>query len=301
VPCSIVVVGSVNQDLHLSLDQLPRPGETVLAAELRDVPGGKGANQAVAVARHHGCCVLVGAVGADETGAALAAALGDAGVDTTHLRSIEGVATGTAVVMVDSHGQNSIVVASGANLALTPDDVVASLERLSPIDCILTQGELSAACIAAAARFAAAHGSRFVLNLAPFVHVTAETLAVCDPLIVNEVEAVATATSLGIGVTDAASLTGRLAPHCRSVITTLGADGATWSTVDAVGTVAAPEVDVVDSTGAGDAFVGAAVAALVGGADLAASCQAGVAAGTLAVQYRGAQSEALHDITRSRL
>lgn len=285
---AIVVVGSVNQDLHLQVDELPRPGETVLAETVRRTPGGKGANQSVAVARYAGACALLGAVGDDEAGASLVAALTAAHVDTSRIRRL-GDTTGTAVVMVDTDGQNAIVVASGANMALTADQVTASLGELDDVATVLSQGELSTDCIAAAATFARTAGARFVLNLAPYRNVTADVLAACNPLIVNEIEAEALAGAMGLRESDPEALAVHLARTCRSVIITLGGRGAVHADRRGAGRVPAPAIDVVDTTGAGDAFVGAATASLTRTGDLIAACRAGVAAGSEAVQHVGAQ------------
>jgi ribokinase len=290
---TVAVVGSVNQDLHLRLDALPLPGETVLARRLARGPGGKGANQAVAVARHGGASQLIGAVGRDFTGDSLLRLLKDAGVGVEHVRAVPGTQTGTAVVMVDDHGENAIVVASEANMALDPEHVRLSLQSIGDIAVVLTQAEVSMECIAAAAEFAAATQARFILNLAPYTAISTELLRSCDPLIVNEIEAAALSEALGIphpagGDADPVLAT-ELAKHCLSVIVTLGAHGAFYSDGNHSGHVPAPKVKVVDTTGAGDAFVGAVAAHLADHHDLVASCSAGIEAGAYAVQHEGAQ------------
>jgi ribokinase len=291
---TIAVVGSINQDLRLRIDVLPQPGETILADRLDSGPGGKGANQAVAITRGGGRCDLIGAVGDDDTGHRLLQSLSGAGVGLEHVCSIPDTKSGTAVVMVDSSGENAIVVTSGANKAVNSDHVTRSLLAISDLSTVLTQAELSTECITAAAQFAATAGIRFILNLAPYRAVSAGILKLCDPLIVNEIEASALAAALGItsethATLDRTSLVIELARRCQSVIITLGGDGALYSDGSLTGHLAAPKVSVLDTTGAGDAFVGAVTAQLSETDDLAEGCSAGIRAGSAAVQYEGAQ------------
>jgi ribokinase len=284
----VVVVGSVNQDVSLHVARIPGPGETVLARESRVGPGGKGANQACAVARSGAPCVLVGAVGDDAAGASLARALEERGVLLDQLLRLSGVGSGGATVLVDDAGENCIVVTGGANAALTPVQVTAGLEAIPDVGVVLSQGELSAACVDAAAAYARQHGVRFVHNLAPYRPVPAELLAVCDPLVVNEHEAAELVAELGGRADDPGAALGLLQRHCRSVVITLGGAGAAYSSPAGRGRCASAKVPVVDTTGAGDAFVGAAAASLLTDDDLGRACAAGVAAGAAAVQHRGA-------------
>lgn len=286
---TIAVVGSVNQDLMIGVDRLPQPGETILAHDLERRSGGKGANQAVAVAAAGSGCFLVGAVGDDSAGAELTAALTAARVDAGHVHTLSGVPTGTAVVLVDPRGENSIVVAAGANGAVTPELVRRSLATLPQLDAVLAQAELSVACIEAAASHAESLEVRFVLNLAPYVTVPASVLALCDPLVVNEIEAADLAAEQGLGSGGPQSSAEGLAGLCRSVIITVGGEGALYRRGDKGASIAAPRVTVVDTTGAGDAFVGAMVSNLAASGDLEAACRAGIEAGSRAVQHRGAQ------------
>ena len=287
----VTVVGSVNQDVSLHVARIPGPGETVLARSSSVAAGGKGANQACAVARAGAGCVLVGAVGEDAAGAMLADALQQRGVSLERLLRLPGVESGGATVLVDDHGENCIVVTGGANAALTPDQVTAALQQLDDVGVVLTQGELSPECVAAAAAHAEQVGARFVHNLAPYREVPAPLLALCDPLVVNEHEAADLAAGLGGGAGSPEALLTLLQQHCRSVVITLGGDGAAYSSPAGSGRRSSEKVTVVDTTGAGDAFVGAAVAALLVDDDLGRACQAGAAAGAAAVQHRGALPE----------
>jgi ribokinase len=287
----VAVVGSVNQDVSLHVARIPGPGETVLARESHVAPGGKGANQACAVARSGAPCVLVGAVGDDVAGTSLTQALGERGVQLEQLLRLRGVESGGATVLVDDAGENCIVVTGGANAALTPEQVTAGLEATPDVGVVLTQGELSPACVEAAAAYARRHGVRFVHNLAPYRAVPAELLARCDPLVVNEHEAADLVAALGGRADDLDAALALLQQHCRSVVVTLGGDGAAFSSPAGSGRRASAKVTVVDTTGAGDAFVGAAAASLLTDDDLGRACEAGVAAGAAAVQHRGALPE----------
>jgi ribokinase len=253
----VTVLGSINIDHTVVVDQWPAIGETVLAIGYTSSPGGKGANQAIAAARAGATVALIGAAGRD--GAAALEKLASHGVDLS-LVAMSDRPTGTAHITVGPGGDNMIVVASGANSdVISPQSIVgivlAQLEV--PIDAV---------------RQVAERCDRFILNLSPIRDVPVEVLAVADPLIVNETEAAAVDLSIP-----------------RSVVITLGAEGA--EVRDGTGTrrVTAPIVDVVDTTGAGDAFAGALAASIAAGADLDTAVRAGVAAGSAAVQYRGAQ------------
>lgn len=285
----VVVVGSVNADTTLHVTRIPGPGETVTASRSTVSPGGKGANQACAVVRAGAGCLLVGAVGQDEAGAMLAGELERRGVALEELLRLADVESGGATVLVDDGGENCIVVVGGANASLAPEQVTAGLDRAGDAGLILTQGELSAECVSAAAAWAASAGVRFVHNLAPFRPVPADLLAVCDPLVVNEHEAADLAAALGHPTEDVEELLALLQEHCPSVVITLGGAGAAYSSPAGPGRQPSSVVTVVDTTGAGDAFVGAAAASLLTDDDLGRACAAGVAAGAAAVQHSGAQ------------
>ncbi len=288
---AVAVVGSVNADTSLHVSRIPGPGETVLALGTHTSPGGKGANQACAVARAGARSVLVGAVGTDAAGVMLGDELGRRGVELDQLLRLGEIESGGATVLVEESGENCIVVTGGANAALTPAQVTAGLDAATGVGLVLTQGELSVACVEAAAAWATAHDVRFVHNLAPYREITPALLARCDPLVVNEHEAADLATALGASPEGTDALLSLLAQHCRSVVITLGGDGAVFASPAGSGARASERVEVVDTTGAGDAFVGAAAAALLVDGDLGRACAAGVAAGAAAVQHRGAQPE----------
>ncbi|MGI8434426.1 MAG: ribokinase [Nocardioidaceae bacterium] len=291
----VLVVGSANRDYVSTLDRLPRPGETVLGADLTVSSGGKGANQAVAAATYGARCALVACVGDDADGRALVASLVASKVEVNEVATVGDVRTGAAFVLVTRGGENSIVVAPGANSRLRPGVAAAAVERLaSSFGVVVAQAEIPVDTLAAALRAADAHGVRAVLNLAPFVELPAEVVALADPLVVNETEAGALLGRDVDGVTGALEAAASLVARARSVVVTLGPQGAVVVAARNVDHVAAYPVDVVDSTGAGDAFTGVLAAALSFGDDLLGAVRCGVAAGTIAVGHRGAQASLEH-------
>lgn len=293
-PAVIAVVGSANQDYIVRVSAPPAPGETVLATSLLIQPGGKGANQAVAAARMGGNVAFVGAVGDDADGASLLRELRTEGVDTTNVEIINRVRTGLALISVFDNGDNSITVVPGTNFALTPERVARAIKRIgrdAESVIMVIQAELRPEVIESAVRATRDIGGRCVVNLAPYQALPADVLAGCDPLIVNESEA---SSLVGWAVDDvetAARAAAQIAAATTSVVITIGAQGAYWADSASAGHVAAPIVtDVVDTTGAGDAFVGALAAQLARGAGLERAVEVGVRAGSFAVRRPGAQS-----------
>ncbi len=290
----VLVVGSANLDYIIKVDVPPGPGETILAKQMVRHPGGKGANQAVAAARMDVSVQFVGCVGDDPDGGLILRELQSEGVDTSAVEIVAHMQTGLALVSVFDSGENSITVIPGANFALQASRVkraVATLER-NPIIIVL-QAEVKPSVNTAAVTAASDPNinARIVLNLAPYSPVSAEILAACDPLVVNQSEAGA---MVGYEIVDrraAERAVAELVSSVRSVVITLGADGACWGQRDERGYVAAPVLDaVVDTTGAGDAFVGALAAELATGASLEDAVKLGVEAGSFAVGRFGAQS-----------
>ncbi|MFI6227958.1 ribokinase [Micromonospora echinospora] len=276
----VVVVGSANMDLVGTAPALPRVGETVLGTDFVMVPGGKGANQAIAAARAGASGAFLGAIGSDSFGVTLRARITAAGVDTSQLRVTYG-SSGVALVMVNAVGENLILVTPGANASLI-GLTDAELAAVRDADVMVAQLEIPVETVTQAAVAARSAGTRVVLNAAPARQVPAELLDLVDMLVVNEVEA--------------AALTGRgrEAPEAlldlvpRAVLT-LGADGAWY--VDRDGTavhVPAVEVDVVDSTAAGDAFTAALAVAWGEGRDLLDAVRWAAAAGAACTRRLGA-------------
>jgi len=282
----IVVFGSLNMDFVFALEHLPGAGETALARTFQVLPGGKGGNQAVAAARDGADVRMVGCVGHDAFGDMMLASLAAAGVDTALVRRTD-QPTGCASVSVDARGENAIVVAQGANLALTADALPADVLTAQTI--VLLQMEVAGEENWRVLRRAKAAGARTVLNVAPAGEVPEGALQLVDVLIVNRGElAVLTDDAGGIaGIgTRATSLAER---HGLTCIVTLGADGV--CAVDASGarTLDAFPVDAIDSVGAGDTFAGVLAAAFDRGETLEQSLRRATVAAALACTRPGAQ------------
>lgn len=277
------VFGSINVDLVARVAHLPRPGETVAGTAFALAAGGKGANQALAARQAGAQVALHGAVGTDTFAATALAGLAAAGVD---LRGVARVPrpTGVALINVEAHGENAITVVAGAN-----GEVRAA--RIADADLhagttVLLQLEVPLAEVAQVAQRARAGGARVVLNAAPASPVPDSLLECVDVFVVNENEAAFYAG----GVTDAATFCAQWKERFgMTTVLTLGSRGAQAWTGGQLVHVAAPRVEVVDTTGAGDAFVGALAAALDEGSDLVAALRLGVAAGARACTWHGAQ------------
>ncbi|MEV3857112.1 ribokinase [Streptomyces sp. NPDC050095] len=283
----LLVVGSANADLVVGVERRPGAGETVLGSDLVVHPGGKGANQAVAAARLGARTALLARVGDDGHGALLRESMESAGVDTSGVL-VGGAPTGVALITVDPSGDNSIVVSPGANGRLTPDDVRAARELFAAAPVVSTLLEIPLETVAEVAR-SLADGARLVLNPSPPAPLPDEVLSVCDPLIVNEHEAkVILGTDLGASPEDWARQLLALGP--RSVVVTLGAEGALVA--DAAGSqrVASVKVKAVDTTGAGDAFTAALAWRLGTGESLAEAAAYAARVGAAAVTKEGAQA-----------
>ncbi len=285
---SVLVLASLNADLVVAVAARPAGGETVLGGDLVVHPGGKGANQAAAAALAGARVRVVGRVGDDAQGTLLRTALASVGADVSGVVTTAGAATGVALITVTPDGENSIVVASGANAHVTPGDVGAVTD-----DVVVTQLELAMPAVDELARRCVEGGRRLVLNAAPPRHdLPAALLGACDPLVVNAHEAAAlTGTSVAATVEDAVLAAAALRRRgCRSVVLTLGAAGAVVLDGEGCWHVAAPPVaEVVDTTGAGDCLVGTLAARLDAGDDLATAAADAVRTATLAVLTAGAQ------------
>lgn len=275
---SVVVVGSANVDLTLAVASLPRAGETVLADGLTRGCGGKGANQAAAAGRLGARVRLVAAVGTDDGSAAIREAAQAAGVVVDHLRETPGSLTGLALITVDHAGENVIVVAPGANARLTSDMARAGVGDVGPIDVIMVSLEIPLHAANAALRTARQCGATTVLNPSPFSEQVPRLLPAVDVLIMNEGEA--------------ERLGGSLGDHHLATIVTMGGAGARVrvSPADEWVVVSAPVVEVIDTTGCGDAFAGAVAAELAAGADLVSATQLAVRYAAAAATRPGAQS-----------
>lgn len=271
----VIVVGSINVDHVAHVDRFPKPGETISALRLDLMVGGKGANQAVAAARAGADVVMVGCVGDDPYGVAYRNRLAHLGIDVSAVRVVGGEPTGTAYVTLDAGRENTIVIVAGANAEVALTDAQA-VPGVGPGDVVVLQLEIPHHVVAAVAEWAADRGARVVLNVAPFAVLDPPALAVADPVVANEHEALRLADAdLGTG---------------GSLLVTLGPSGAVWDG-EHVPAAAVPGGEVVDTTGAGDAFVGALAAALAAGADRASAMAAAARAGAAAVATPGAQPD----------
>lgn len=290
---SIVVVGSVNADLRVTVERHPRPGETLLGGDGTITPGGKGANQALAAARAGGAVTMIGAVGRDPNAEAALTLLRESGAELSGIAEADGP-TGVAVVMVAASGENEIVYIPGANATVGADAVASHAELLGQAAVVLCQGETPADGIARARELT---GGRFVLNPAPVIELPAQVLRAADPLIVNEHEGALVARMLdpdaGVEALEAeprACVGALLAAGCRSVVMTLGSAGALAAEDGGVTAIPAVSVDAVDTTGAGDAFAGALCTRLAAGDSLVEACGYAARFAALTVTSPGAQA-----------
>ncbi|MCX4867712.1 ribokinase [Streptomyces sp. NBC_00257] len=280
----IAVLGSTNMDLVAYVERAPGRGETVTGREFRTVPGGKGANQAVAAARAGGQVTMIGAVGDDEYGVRLRSNLEHAGIDTDLLHTVEGP-SGTAHIVVDDTGANSIVVVPGANgtvTALGPGEMAA----IAGADLLLLQLELPLSAVIEGARVAHAQGVRTILTPSPVQPLPSELLDCVDLLIPNEHEAAEIS-----GFTDPHASARYLLSQVPAVVITLGSKGCLYAARGGEPVVLpAPEVTAVDTTGAGDTFVGTLAVALGERRPVPRALAWASAAAALCVQRPGAST-----------
>jgi ribokinase len=287
----VVVVGSINMDLVVRADRLPDPGETVAGTGFATIPGGKGANQAVAAARLGARTAMIGCVGDDAFGAELRHALEADGIDCGAVRVAAGVPTGVALIEVDAAGRNRIVVVPGGNGRLSPDDVAAHEALLAGARAVVLQLEVPLATVASAAARARALGKLVVLNPAPAQPLPPELLASADWLVPNEFEAgLLSGVRVDSTATAAEAARRLLSLGARNVLVTLGAAGVLSATAAEVKHHPARPVTPVDTTAAGDTFIGGLCAALVEGRSLDAAIAFAQAAAAISVTRPGAQT-----------
>ncbi|HEY6874976.1 MAG TPA: ribokinase [Candidatus Dormibacteraeota bacterium] len=272
----VVVLGSINMDLVVKVASLPRAGDTVLGDRLLTIPGGKGANQAVAAARLGADVHMIGRVGGDAFGAELVAGLREDGVDTSGVAVDEDDASGVALIVVDRDGENQITVAPGANGKVGDDEIARLRNGLGEGDVLVMQLEIPMPAVQAAIGAAHEAGARVILNAAPSGAMAGRHVPSVDLLIVNEGEA----EQLG-GVA--------LVNAVEALVVTLGAAGSVLYEKNKATPIQPQKVDAVDATAAGDAFVGAVAFALARGASLVEAVRLGGAAGAAAATKVGAR------------
>ena len=271
-PPHIVVVGSANVDLTTFTDQFPRPGETIFGREFHLGFGGKGANQAVAAALCGARVSMVARVGDDLFGEATIRNFTSRGVDAARVLITPGVSSGVAPIFVDSSGQNRILVVKGANDRLLPADVDAAAELLRDADCLVLQLEIPLETVYYTLAFARRHGIRTILNPAPGQPLELARIANADYLVPNETEAEALTGMPVRNLEEArACASALLAAGIPRVILTLGANGALYCSPQGDRHMPSHPVKALDSSGAGDAFIGSFAAFLAGGLDEAES------------------------------
>jgi ribokinase len=282
----ITVLGSINLDYVVRVPHHPVPGETILGGDVETHPGGKGANQAVAAARAGVRVRMIGCVGNDPSGAFMRDNLEREGIDTTLVRQSPG-SSGAAFIAVSQAGQNTIIVSPGANALLNTKELTSAKLAWSKV--LLLQLETPLEVSLRAASLARQGGVRVVLNLAPAQVLSKEQLRDVDVLVVNETEAGVIGGRVPDSVAAALEVARDLRALVGTVIVTLGAQGAVYASADGEGHAPSPKVAVVDTTAAGDAFIGALCAALCEGSKLEVALRRGVVAGALACTKPGAQ------------
>jgi len=283
---TLVVVGSLNMDLVVRAPRHPRPGETLIGSQFQTFPGGKGANQAVAAARLGARVRMIGRVGQDAFGDALLQTARQDGVDTTFIRRDPHAATGVALITLDEAGQNTIVVASGANMQVSPQDIEQAAAAFEGASLLLMQLECPLEAVEAAAELARRRGIPVVLNPAPARPLPQSLLARVDYLLPNQHEL----QLLAEGEADYHTAAARLMSNgVRNLVVTLGEEGALLVAPHTQEKLAAFKVPVVDTVAAGDAFAAAFSVALAEGKSLREAVLWGNAAGAIAVTRPGAQ------------
>ncbi|WP_143463715.1 ribokinase [Levilactobacillus enshiensis] len=254
----VTVLGSLNVDTTLRVARMPQPGETLSTENKSSAAGGKGANQAVAAARAGAETRFIGKVGNDDAGRFMVESLKDDGIDTSAIITDATIGTGSAFILLDEAGQNSILVYGGSNQQIKPAEVTAVEDEIAKADFLITQFETPQDATLAAFTVAKKHNVTTILNPAPAAKIDPEILKVTDLVVPNESES---AILTGIEVTDEASMDANAAKFrelgVKNLIITIGSKGAYYATADGSGFVPAFKVNAVDTTAAGDTFIGA--------------------------------------------
>ncbi|MDJ0782111.1 MAG: ribokinase [Desulfosarcinaceae bacterium] len=287
----IVVVGSINVDLVIHSDRLPLPGETLKGGPFRMISGGKGANQAVAAARQGVPTALVGCVGDDSFGQQQSQHLAGEKIDIHHISEVENESTGVALIVVEPDGENRIILAPAANDALTPEMIASARDTIIDADILICQLETPLATVGKAMEIAKAHQTTTILNPAPAMPLDSELLRFVDYLVPNETEAERLS---GVAVTDvetAKQAAAALAKVCPGVILiTMGETGVLSCTGGRMEFTPAVRVKAVDTTAAGDTFIGTLAAFLIQKDPLDAAVRKAMSAAAISVTQVGAQT-----------
>ena len=285
----ILVVGSVNMDIVARVAHIPAPGENVRGWQLKTIPGGKGANQAVAAARLGAETTLLARVGDDEFGHRLRKGLAEAGVRTGAVKTVADCPSGIALILVDASGQNCIVITAGANGRLEPEDIDRASDLVAEADAVVLQQEIPAETVARTIRLARGLGKPTIVDAAPPREPMDRSVFDCTILTPNEAEAAAL---LGIPPAEAsakAMAEELLARGPQAVVVKAGRHGAAVAQGDRLELVPAFRIEPVDATAAGDAFTAALALEYVKGTDLVEAARVANAAGALACLKHGAQ------------
>lgn len=284
MPAKIVVVGSFNMDLTAYMERMPRPGETVGGHTFKTGPGGKGSNQAVAAARLGAEVTFIGRVGEDVFAQAALDFWKQEGINTDFVGRDPDYATGVAPIWVDDKGENSIVVVLGANLRITPADIDRAADVIAAADVVMVQLEINYDIVEYALKVAKDKGVKTILNPAPAGKLPPDVVALADYLTPNETELEVLSVKSGDYAAAARSL---LTREGQTAVVTLGSQGAMWLNAEGQATVPTFKVNVVDTTGAGDAFNGGFAVALGEGKNLAEAVRFGNATAGLSVTKKG--------------
>jgi ribokinase len=282
----VLVLGSINRDLVLAVAAHPRPGETVSGSDIREFPGGKGANQAVAARRAGAETLLVGALGADGFGTSMRAFLAGEAIDLTGVITVPDRPTGIAVILVDRNAENTVTIAPGANLALGAGNAESIAFR--PGDLVVSQFEVPEPFIRAGFASARAAGATTIFNPAPMKVLSPEILGLCDIVVLNETELEAASGLADLTEPREIEAAARHIGEGRTIIVTLGAKGCLAVHPGGVFPVPGRVVPAVDTTGAGDCFVGVLAASLADGLSLEAALDRANRAAAISVTRAGA-------------